>query len=57
MALKKMGIYIDLLRNEAEILRQLGEIPNDYDEDMVVEEEVLPEEEMLPEEVVLEKTP
>ena len=46
----KMQLY-------AEILRQLGEIPNDYDEDMVVEEEVLPEEEMLPEEVVLAENP
>ena len=44
MPMAKMQLY-------AEILRQLGEIPNDYDEDMVVEEEVLPEE------VVLEKTP
>ena len=42
MPMAKMQLY-------AEILRQLGEIPNDYDEDMVVEEEVLPEEVVLAE--------
>ena len=51
----KMNIY-------AEILRQLGEIPNDYDDDMMAEEEAMAEgaeveEEMLPEEVILAENP
>ena len=51
----KMQIY-------AEILRQLGEIPNDYDDDMMAEEEAMAEgaeveEEMLPEEVILAENP
>jgi len=33
MPMAKMQIY-------AEILRQLGEIPNDYDDDMMAEEEM-----------------
>ena len=55
MPMAKMQIY-------AEILRQLGEIPNDYDDDMMAEEEAMAEgaeveEEMLPEEVILAKNP
>lgn len=36
MPMHKMQIY-------AEILRQLGEIPNDYDDDMMAEEEAMAE--------------
>jgi len=36
MPMAKMQIY-------AEILRQLGEIPNDYDDDMMAEEEAMAE--------------
>jgi len=36
MPMPKMQIY-------AEILRQLGEIPNDYDDDMMAEEEAMEE--------------
>jgi len=55
MPMPKMQIY-------AEILRQLGEIPNDYDDDMMAEEEAMAEgaeveEEMLPEEVILAENP
>lgn len=55
MPMAKMQIY-------AEILRQLGEIPNDYDDDMMAEEEAMAEgaeveEEMLPEEVILAENP
>ena len=65
MALKKMDIYIDLLRNEAEMLRQLGEIPNDYDDyentdserSERMREQMLAEEEMLPDEVILAENP
>jgi len=36
MPMAKMQIY-------AEILRQLGEIPNDYDDDMMAKEEAMAE--------------
>jgi len=43
MPMAKMQIY-------AEILRQLGEIPNDYDDDMMAEEEAMAEGEEVEEE-------
>ena len=52
------------LKLYAEMLRQLGEIPNDYDDDYEntdserserMREQMLAEEEMLPEEELLEK--
>ena len=56
MPMAKMNIY-------AEILRQLGEIPNDYDDyentdserSERMREQMLAEEEMLPEEALLEE--